>query len=86
MATFFELFGKNMRSIIALSIVWLSFTFLFILCFHAVPKDNVTVVNIAAGLILAGLGAVAGYYFGSSKDKSDKEKAEIVQTQIEATK
>jgi type II secretory pathway pseudopilin PulG len=41
-----------------------------------VPKENESIINVAAGLVLAALGAVVAYYFGASKDKSDAEKAD----------
>lgn len=68
----------NIRSIIALSIVLLSFAFLFMLVLRAVPAENKEVVNIAAGLVLASLSGVAGYYFGSSKNESDKAKVDQI--------
>lgn len=67
-------FGKAMRSIIGASYVYLSFAFLFALMLIKVPKENESIINIAAGSILAGLGMVLAYYFGSSKDKSDQDK------------
>ncbi len=79
MGRFFELFGKNMRSIIAFLIIVFSFGFLYILMIKKVeiPKENATILNVAAGLVLAAMGTVANYYFGSSKDKSDVEKADV---------
>lgn len=76
MSKFFDLFAKNVRSIIALSVIWLGFAFLFALLFVGIPKGNETVLNVAAGIVLAVMGAVASYYFGSSKDKSDVDKAD----------
>ena len=77
MKTFFECLGKSVRSVIGLIVVICSFAFLFILLWKEIPKPNESIINVAAGLVLAALGAVVAYYFGSSKDKSDKEKAEI---------
>jgi hypothetical protein len=71
-----ETLGKNGRTIIALSVVYLSFGFLFLLCVKTVPMANRDLLMIAAGAILAALGGVIGYYFGSTKDKSDAEKAD----------
>lgn len=76
MSKFFELFAKNARSIIAVSVVWLAFAFLFILLYVPIPAQNETIINVATGLVLAALGGVIGYYFGSSKDKSDVDKAD----------
>jgi uncharacterized membrane protein len=82
MEKFFDCFGKSMRSIIAFLVVILSFTFLFSLTRHEVPKANESIINVAAGLVLAALGVVIGYYFGSSKDKSDRDKADIKSEQL----
>lgn len=70
--------AKNMRSIIALSVVYLAFAFLFSLLFVKIPPENKDIVNIATGaVIVAGITGVITYYFGSSKDKSDQDKATI---------
>lgn len=84
MSKFFELFGRNMRSIVALIITLGGFGFLFMLLSKPIPAGNETVLNVAAGLILAGLGAVTSYYFGSSKDKSDVDKADSEIEKMEA--
>lgn len=76
MTKFFELFAKNARSIIAVSVIWLGFAFLFALLKVTIPIGNETVLNVAAGLVLGVMGSVAAYYFGSSKDKSDVDKAD----------
>jgi len=76
MSKFFDLFAKNVRSIIAMLIVVGGFGFLFSLLFIKIPEGNDSVLNVAAGIVLAVLGAVASYYFGSSKDKSDVDKAD----------
>lgn len=75
MVNFFEIFAKNIRSIIALFIVLGGFTFLFCLLGFKIPEGNETILNVAAGLVLAAMGAVTSYYFGSSKDKSDVDKS-----------
>lgn len=77
MKNFFDLFAKNMRSVIAFLVVVLSFTFLFVLIKAEIPKANESIINVAAGLVLAALGSVVSYYFGNSKDKSDRDKADI---------
>ncbi len=69
-----ESFGKYTRSLIAFLIVLLSFGFLFTLAYKAIPKDNKDILQIAVGIVLGVLGIVVGYYFGSSKDKSDQDK------------
>ena len=76
MSKFFELFAKNVRSILAILIVVGGFAFLFSLLHFKIPAGNESVLNVAAGLVLAVMGAVANYYYGSSKDKSDVDKAD----------
>lgn len=76
--TFFESLGKSARTIIGISVVFLSFGFLFSLLFVKIPSENEAVVNVATGIVLGALGAVTAYYFGSSKDKSDQDKATIL--------
>lgn len=75
MNRFFELFAKNIRSIIAFLVVVLGFGFLFLLLKIPIPKENHDAVMLAAGIILGVVGTVAAYYFGSSKDKSDDDKS-----------
>lgn len=76
MSRFFELFAKNVRSIIAFLVVIFGFSFLFLLLKYKIPDGNETVLNVSTGLVLAALGGVISYYFGSSKDKSDVDKAD----------
>lgn len=76
MTKFFELFAKNVRSILAILIVIGGFSFLFCLMLIKVPVGNETILNVAAGLVLAVMSTAASYYFGSSKDKSDVDKAD----------
>lgn len=78
MKDFFDAFGKSMRSIIAITVVLLSFAFLFTLMFVKIPQENESIINVASGIVLGVLGVVVGYYFGSSKDKSDRDKADIL--------
>jgi hypothetical protein len=63
------------RHIIALMIVLGAFGFLFVLLYRKIPVENQQTIQIAAGAILASLAGVIGYYFGSSKDKSDSENS-----------
>jgi hypothetical protein len=84
----FELLAKNARSIIAFQVVTLSFGFLFLLLIRnkEIPTNNATILNVAAGLVLGVLATVCAYYFGSSKDKSDTDKADIQTKILEAEK
>jgi len=76
MTKFFELFAKNVRSIIALLVVILGFAFLFALLFVPIPLSNKDAVMLCSGIVLGVVVSVAAYYFGSSKDKSDVDKAD----------
>lgn len=80
-----ETIGRNARSIISISVVYLSFAFLFTLLMKTVPIGNETILNVAAGIVLGVLSTVCAYYFGSSKDKSDQEKAVIAEKEKTAT-
>lgn len=68
----------NIRSIIGLLVVVLSFVFLFLLLKTTIPAGNKDILQIAAGIVLAAMGGVIGYYFGSSKNESDKAKTEQI--------
>lgn len=76
MNKFFELFAKNVRSILAILITVGAFLFLFSLLGFKIPEGNAAVLNVAAGVVLGVLGTVANYYYGSSKDKSDVDKSD----------
>lgn len=78
---FFNAFGKSARTINGLFIVIGSFTYLFSLLFVNIPNENKDIVYLTAGLVLGALANVTNYYFGSSKDKSDQEKATIIKDQ-----
>jgi hypothetical protein len=68
-------FFKYARAIIAFLIVLLSFGFLYLIALRSIPVGNKDVLQVAAGIVLGALAFVTGYYFGSSKDKSDQDKA-----------
>lgn len=76
MKNFFELFAKNVRSILAILITVGGFLFLFSLLGYKIPDGNAAVLNVAAGVVLATMNTVSSYYYGSSKDKSDVDKAD----------
>lgn len=75
--SFMDSLGKNARTLIALLITLGGFGFLFALLYKMIPTGNETVLNVASGIVLSVMGQVCAYYFGSSKDKSDREKADI---------
>lgn len=70
-----EKFFRYTRSLIAFLIVICSFGFLYLIAVRNVPPDNKDILQISAGLVLGVLATVTAYYFGSSKDKSDQDKA-----------
>jgi high-affinity Fe2+/Pb2+ permease len=76
-----EAIFRNIRGIVAMTVTFCSFAFLFTLTRVEIPSNNKDLINIAAGLVLAALAGVVNYYFGSSKDKSDQEKASIIKDQ-----
>lgn len=62
------------RSVIALIVILCSFAFLFLMLFLKVPKENEALINVVSGAVLVGgVGAIIGYYFGSSKHQTDKD-------------
>jgi len=75
---FFDAIGKAARSIIAFMVVLMSFGFLYFLLYRKIPVENKDSINITIGIVLGVLATVVSYYFGSSKDKSDRDKADIV--------
>jgi uncharacterized protein (DUF2225 family) len=80
MKSFFEIFSKNMRSVVAFLTVIEVFVILMLLFFKAAPEKNDELLYLALGLALGNRKDVSNYFFGSSKDKSDQEKAAIAQT------
>lgn len=70
-----EKFFRYTRHIIAMITVIGAFGFLYLLAVRAMPTENKDVLQLSAGIVLAVLTGVTGYYFGSSKDKSDQDKA-----------
>jgi len=76
MIRFFELLAKNVRSIIAIIVMVLGFGYLFLLIYKPIPIDNKDAIMLSSGIVLGVVVSVAAYYFGSSKDKSDVDKAD----------
>ena len=61
----------DIRNVLAIMVILLSFCFLFLLALHKVPIENKDLVNISTGFVIgASVGAIIGYYFTSSKDKN----------------
>lgn len=75
----------EIRSIITIIIVILSFLLMFVLVHFKVPSENKDLVNVAMGFILSGFAGVIGYYFGSSKS-SEAPAGTITQQTTTETK
>jgi len=61
-------------AILAILILGATFYLGYVLLTKTIPSENRDIVNVALGLILGLSGTVVGYYFGSSKSSSDKNK------------
>jgi phosphotransferase system glucose/maltose/N-acetylglucosamine-specific IIC component len=75
MNNFLESIGRAARTIVAMIVVLGGFLFLFFLLYKKIPVENKDILQIAAGIVLATMGVVTGYYFGSSKNLTDKDRA-----------
>jgi len=67
---------SDIRNGIAVLFVIGVLIYIFVLVFHAVPEQNKDLINVIGGNVIAGLGMVLGYYFGSSKSDPKKEDDE----------
>lgn len=76
----------SFRGPIGLFVIVAGFAFLFILLYRKAPTENKEIILFAAGFVLAIMKDVAGWYFGSSKDKADQDKAEQVKSIISTEK
>lgn len=75
MKNFLEMLAKaDIRNILAILVILLSFIFLFLLAVHKVPVENKELVNISTGFIIgASVGAIIGYYFTSTKQDKQQQ-------------
>lgn len=62
-----------------------NYVFLFMLLRRAMPNENRDVLMIAVGSMFGTVATVVSFYFGSSKDKSDADKAYNIRKVAEAT-
>lgn len=62
------------RPILAFLVVIGCFCFLFFVSKSPIPEGNLSIVSQAQGFVLCVMGTVIGYYFGTSKDKSDQDQ------------
>lgn len=72
---FINLFKMKMdiRSALGLLTILFSFSALFVLMFHPIPKENTHLVDTSIGFLLGGaVTGVMGYFF--SESMKDKEK------------
>lgn len=73
---FHKISSKDIRNIIAVLIVIGCFLLVYFLLIKEIPNVNRDVVMVAVGAIIAKLGDVTGYFFGSSKGETDNKKKE----------
>jgi len=71
--------SKDIRNIIAVMLVIGCFILVYLLLIKEIPTPNRDVVMVAVGAIIAKLGDVTGYFFGSSKTDTDRAKKESEQ-------
>ena len=50
------------------------FALLYLLIYTAIPEQNKDVLNLVIGALIGSFSTVVGYFFGSSKSSSDKNK------------
>jgi hypothetical protein len=67
-------YEKLYMAILALVIIIATFYLGDRLLTSTIPLENRDILNVALGMILGLSGTVVGYYFGSSKSSSDKQK------------
>ena len=74
MKSFFQNIAKaDIRAIIALLVIFCSYGAFFCLLFIPIPKENESMINVIAGaMVVGGVGAIFGYYFGTSKVQQTK--------------
>lgn len=62
---------ENTTEILAIISALGSFTFLMILSFKSIPKENEDIINIIGGVVIGTtLSNCYGYYFGQSKNRT----------------
>jgi uncharacterized membrane protein len=65
------------RTIMAYLVVFGTFGLIYILASKAIPVENKDILNIALGSVLTQTSTIVNYFFGTSKDKSDAEQAQV---------
>lgn len=67
---------SDIRNGIAVLYVVMVLVYIYVLVYHPVPPENKDLINVIGGHVIAGLGLVLAYYYGSSKTdvkNDDKE-------------
>ena len=67
---------SDIRNGIAVMYVMMVIVYIYVLAFHPVPAENKDLINVIGGHVIAGLGLVLAYYYGSSKTDSKNDKEE----------
>jgi|GEM_PF-1022244 len=60
-------------TLLAMGLITLAMMIVGLLFFIAIPKDNVSTLNIVTGIILGWGSAVVAFYFGDSKKSSQQQ-------------
>lgn len=65
---------SDIRNGIAVLYVVMVLVYIYVLVYHPVPAENKDLINVIGGHVIAGLGLVLAYYYGSSKSDPSKDK------------
>lgn len=82
----FNFSKTEIRNIIAVIYVVLVLLFIYVLAFKPVPAQNKDLINVLGGVVIGGVGTILSFFFGSSKNESDKQSNELLITKAEAAK
>lgn len=67
---------SDIRNGIAVLYVVMVLVYIYVLVYHPVPAENKDLINVIGGHVIAGLGLVLAYYYGSSKTDTRNDKEE----------
>lgn len=73
----FELVMKYARPLIAVFVTVATFGFGYLIVLFHISHENREVVMFLMGVFAAKLGDITGYYFATSKDKSDADQNQL---------
>lgn len=71
-----DLSKTEIRNIIAVVYVIMVLAYVYVLAFKPVPPQNKDLVNVLGGVVIGGVTIILSFYFGSSKNESDKTKTD----------